>query len=343
MDFTREPIVETVITPKEGCKLVVRSSKSTGQEEYFVDAVEVVSFGHSFFFRSLERPKAFLVPVSDYEILEVREARMVLKNVGIDRAIKIGGGRDAQMRGQREQPQEKPEPNVQAEEYASAESSAAQPVAGETKAPDTRLDKKRDRRRHYRRRRGREEGGEGAPGEEGQEVKEGSPKIESAEPRALAEGEAAPLVQPVTTSSILTSLLPPPSTLISETIARYKDNALFRGAFYSKDEPKAVTEEEQKPVISLEQPAYGSFEVSEEEEERIYQQRKLQNARDEDEHGSPNSSEPLPENSHSDPQTVLEQENQQHIEEHLENPLQASSEPEGERVNDEQINNGNHH
>ncbi|MEI8365092.1 MAG: hypothetical protein WCF65_01620 [Parachlamydiaceae bacterium] len=93
MDFTREPIIETVITPKEGCKLVVRSSKSNAQEEHFVDAVEVVSFGHSFFFRSLERPKTFIVPATDYEILEVREARMVLKNVGIDRTIKIAGGR----------------------------------------------------------------------------------------------------------------------------------------------------------------------------------------------------------------------------------------------------------
>ena len=77
MDFTREPIIETIITPKEGCKLVVRSSKSAGQEEYFVDALEVVSFGGQSFFRSLERPKAFLVPTSDDEVLEVREARMV--------------------------------------------------------------------------------------------------------------------------------------------------------------------------------------------------------------------------------------------------------------------------
>lgn len=50
MDFTREPIIETVITPKEGCKLVVRSSKTVGQEEYFVDAVEVVTFGNAIFF-----------------------------------------------------------------------------------------------------------------------------------------------------------------------------------------------------------------------------------------------------------------------------------------------------
>ena len=77
MNFTREPIIETVITPREGCKLVVRNSKGGGQEEYFVDAVEVVSFGHSFFFRSLDRPKSFLVPVSDYEILELKETRMV--------------------------------------------------------------------------------------------------------------------------------------------------------------------------------------------------------------------------------------------------------------------------
>ncbi len=43
----------------------------------------------------LERPKSFLVPVSDYEILELKETRMVLKNVSTERSIKIGGGREA--------------------------------------------------------------------------------------------------------------------------------------------------------------------------------------------------------------------------------------------------------
>ena len=80
VNFTREPIKETVITPKDGCKLVVRNSKGVGQEDYFVDALEVVSFGSALFFRSLERPKAFLLPVSEYEVLEVKETRMVLKN-----------------------------------------------------------------------------------------------------------------------------------------------------------------------------------------------------------------------------------------------------------------------
>lgn len=290
MDFTREPIIQSVITPREGCKLVVRSSKSSGQEEYFVDAVEIISFGHSFFFRSLERPKAFLVPVSDYEILEVREARMVLKNVGIDRAIKIGGGRDAQMRNVREQMAEKVEPAVQAEEYVSVESDVEQTTAlgPESKQTEARIEKKRDRRRHYRRRRGREEGGE--------EIREpeSAPQVELSEPRPFNEQGEPPLAQPISTTSFLTSLLPPPPTLISETIARYKDNALFKGAFYSKEEQK-VSEEAKKPEIGLEPPDYGSFEVSEEEEERIYQQRKQQHSEnetmsDDDANSSPFSS-----------------------------------------------------
>ena len=99
MNFTREPIIETVITPREGCKLVVRNSKGVG-EEYFVDAIEVVSFGRSFFFRSLERPKSFLVPVSDYEVLELKEIRMALKNASAERSIKIGGGRETPVRAQ---------------------------------------------------------------------------------------------------------------------------------------------------------------------------------------------------------------------------------------------------
>ena len=73
MNFTREPIIETIISPKDGYKLLVRNSKGENFEEHYVDAVEVVSFGRAFFFRSMERPKAFLVPVSDYEILEVKD------------------------------------------------------------------------------------------------------------------------------------------------------------------------------------------------------------------------------------------------------------------------------
>lgn len=93
MDFTREPLVETIITPKEGFKLIIRASSANSQEEYAVAAVEVVSFGNVYFFRSLEKPKAFLLPMTEYEVVESRETRTVLKKPQIEKSIKIGGGK----------------------------------------------------------------------------------------------------------------------------------------------------------------------------------------------------------------------------------------------------------
>jgi hypothetical protein len=304
VDFTREPIIETVITPKDGCKLVVRSSKSNGQEEHFVDALEVVSFGHSFFFRSQERPKTFLVPATDYEILEVREARMVLKNVGIDRAIKIGGGREAPLRTPKE-PQTEKEEVSSSEGKGSAESEAGNQSS--TDKGDGRLDKKRDRRRNARRRRGKEGSEEEAA--EGETAPVAKESRKAAKP---AESGNASLAQQVMTTSILTSLLPPPPTLISETIARYKDNAMFKDAFYSKEEKVAATTAEDFPVLP--QPEYGSFEISEEEEEQIYQQRQKQKGYSDEEKGEEHSdsdeSHPHPEtangNSHDQPQSSEE-------------------------------------
>ena len=131
MHFTREPIIETVITPREGNKLVVRSSK-TDREEYCVEALEVVSFGASLFFRSTERPNSFLLPVTDYEIYEAKEMKTSLKVSSGDRSIRIGGGRDASVRPpQREQQQEE----------------SAEEVSEEREQPSERFDKKRDRRR----------------------------------------------------------------------------------------------------------------------------------------------------------------------------------------------------
>lgn len=250
MDFTREPIIETVITPKEGYKLVVRSSKGIGQEEYFVDAVEVVTFGNAIFLRSLEKPKAFIVPASDYEVLEVREARMVLKNVGLDRSIKIAGGREAP----KPQPQQPPkEAAVEEESGESAQGSG-----------------KRDRRRHQRRRRGREEipVPQTVPQEAATEE-----KLPTPDQPQLAEGEATTAPN----GAMMSRLLAPPP-LISETIARYKEK--FKDAFYTKEEQEAnlgqeIPEAQSSPVeVPLEQPEFGSFELDEDAEEEIYRQRK---------------------------------------------------------------------
>lgn len=229
MDFTREPIIETVITPKEGCKLVVRSSKNPGQEEFFVDALEVVAFGNALFYRSLERPKVFLVPVNDYEILEVREARMVLKNVGIERAIKIGGGKAV-----KEAPAEKSEQMLQSE--AADEGAESDETANEAKS-----EKRRDRRRQGRRRRGRDEEGVTEQAEAPIKTEEAF----DAPPREPAEApESLVVAAAVSPGTYTSTILPPPSMLISETIARYRDNALFKGAFYVKEEVKEESEEE---------------------------------------------------------------------------------------------------
>lgn len=267
MDFTREPIIETVITPKEGFKIVVRSSKAAGQEEYFVDAVEVVSFGRSQFFRSLERPKAFLVPVSDYEILEVREARMVLKNVGLDRSIKIGGGREASMRTGRETAQaEKAEAEPQ-----EAAAAGTPPLVSELRSG------KRDKRTRYRKRKGRDEGQEKA-----EAVQEsGSPERQPEDVSSISEikrEEMSLEQQPVqTSSSVMASLLAPPPTLISETIARYKDNVQFKGAFYSKEEEENQSaqesqepfEEQQGPASYEEESGYPSLDLIDEQFNQI--------------------------------------------------------------------------
>ena len=277
MDFTREPVIETVVTPKEGCKLVVRNSKGSGQEEYFVDAVEIITFGQAIFFRSLERPKPFIVPASDYEVLEVREARMVLKNVGLERSIKIGGGRENTMRAPKEV-----EEKVEAQEPAPSTPDAAQPRTDARS--EMRNDRKRDRRRQSKRR--REVVDQGMEGEESQEADKGvsGERVDLVPPVHRESGE--PVVNPGS-SALLASLLAPPP-LISETIGRYKEK--FKDAFYTKEEQESkltldpehpplasepmIEPESSFPTIALEQPAFGAFELSEDAEEEIYRQRK---------------------------------------------------------------------
>jgi len=232
VNFTREPIIETIISPKEGCKLLVRNSKGGSNEEYYVDAVEVVSFGHSFFFRCLERPKSFLVPATDYEIMEVKEARVVLKNVSHERNIKIGGGRDAPVRPVREQPVEK---EFEAEEEGPEEEAGEQTT-------DNRPDRRRDRRRRRHRR----------PSDQGEEWQERRPheqqapqkEKETETPTIEGEGGGATAEAKVS-ATMFSTLFPPPPTLISETISRYKDQGFADAAFFSKP----VAEKAEKPPV----------------------------------------------------------------------------------------------
>jgi hypothetical protein len=233
VNFTREPIIETIITPKEGSKLLVRSSKGGGQEEFAVEAIEVVSFGNALFFRSQERPKSFLVPVSDYEVVEAKETRVQLKAANVERSIKIGGGREAPPR--REAPAaEKPE---------EGELSAEGAEEGSTEAPhqEQRYEggKRRDRRRHRRRRGGEERQG-GWQERSPEEAKPASTEADSAQPGGDAKDETT------VSSSLFTNLIPPPPTLISEKLAKYKE----KDAGHSQGAPLSHPVEERKEDTS---------------------------------------------------------------------------------------------
>ncbi len=202
MHFTREPIIETIITPKEGYKISIKNSKGGSAEEYLVDAVEVISFGQTFFYRSLERPKSFLLPVSDYELSEVKELRLVVKNPTVDKLIKIAGGKETaphyhQPAKQAKVQQPQQQPQQQHEEEGEEEpklEGAATPAAGAAK---------RDRKRQRRGKRVSQE-------EKGALAKESAP------------GEEVLPLAPV----IFSSLLTPPDTLISDTLFRPKETTV---------------------------------------------------------------------------------------------------------------------
>ena len=202
MNFTREPIVETIITPREGCKLVIRSSKADGGGDYFVDAVEVVSFGHSFFFRSLERPKSFLVPVSDYEVLELKEARMTLKNVSVDKSIKIGGGKikeDATLADSRPAPEREPR----------------------KRAKSRRTRRSRERVQDKEKKVDQEvimEDHEKLKSQEVETTYTDEQKGGSSHPKELMEPKEGVEEAP----SFISKLFPPPQTLIKETLSKYR-------------------------------------------------------------------------------------------------------------------------
>jgi hypothetical protein len=183
VNFTREPIIETIISPREGYRLIVRSTKHASDEAFTVDAVEVVSFGSALFYRSLEKPHPFLLPVADYQVVEGKESRVVLKNAQFERTIKIGGGREASFKKE-EELDEEPLP-IGFEDEASDE-------------PAPTMDRKRERRRNRRRR-----------GEQ--------PRSEPSEPR-----QPTPSKEPLPAPTF-THLIPPPTTLISASIHKYKE------------------------------------------------------------------------------------------------------------------------
>ena len=216
MDFTREPLVETVITPKEGFKLVIRASSGKSDEEYSVGAVEVVAFGNCYFFRSLEKPKSFLLPMTEYEVVEARETRTVLKKPQIDKAIKIGGGKKAAPRSEKKKE--------------------------ETQKDEPKREKKRTRKRR--------------PAKAEKEAT--SEPVEGKEVVSTSENGEIPVPR--------RTLLPPPTSLISDQIDRYKNYLVEQGALVPEDivEGEKAAEEELAKRPEVEQPEEKVVDINEE-------------------------------------------------------------------------------
>lgn len=84
MLFTRQPTVETIITPKEGYHLQLKNNRADGQG-YQADAIELVVYGNVPFYRSLEGARPFLLPAAQFELEQVREGRQTLKYAQYER------------------------------------------------------------------------------------------------------------------------------------------------------------------------------------------------------------------------------------------------------------------
>ncbi len=234
MQFTREPIVETIISARDGHKLTLKGSKEHSAEEFIVDAVEVISFGTALFFRSLEPSKHFLLPVSDYQIVETREVRMTLKAATPERTVKIGTreksvketketkpARESKSKDSRKKEKEASIVDETKDEDSSEEQpqeESAQDIPTEAAAEKT-TDKKKDRRRNRKKKVIREKEEAAAAASEGHPIEERPPVV----------------------------LLPPPTTLISETLAHYKNQPEFKGAFVQEKEVAPAQEVEETP------------------------------------------------------------------------------------------------
>ncbi len=217
MNFTREPIIETIVTPRDGCKLAIRNSKGAGKDEYLLDAVELVSFGSNYFYRSIDRAKNFLLPVNDYELVEIKEARITLKHVVSEKNVKIGGGRDAVFKVGKETPEEEAKPSKTPKP---SKEESKEESKDESKEEESAEKKKDARRRPKRRRTSRTVKEEETKEEttESEEPKEVSKPEEVKQPTLTEEEKLEQERENKEKQALRSMLLVPPDALISERL-----------------------------------------------------------------------------------------------------------------------------
>ena len=213
MNFTREPILETIISARDGYKLSLKSSKGSSSEEFLVDAVEVVSFGGSFFYRCLERQKPFFLPANDYEILEVRETRLIIKNPSVEKSIKIGSSRKLA--------------RTKDEEVAAVDEGAG--AAQDDTDESVKRDQKRDKRRNRRPKKVQDEA-KSKP-VRGRSRSKPEKSVDKKQPKVDVLSDDLPDSQNVAAEQIddepiqvksFKGLITPPDFLVSESLKQYK-------------------------------------------------------------------------------------------------------------------------
>jgi hypothetical protein len=207
--FTREPIIESILSARDGYKLVLKSSKTNSSAEISAEVVEIVSFAGSVFYRSQDRSKNFLLPAADYEINEVKDARLVLKNISLEKSNKLSNPQKEQVVSDSESEAQEDLSHEMSEDQDQAQQTQSAPQA----QSNSRLERRRERRRNRRRRHSEERS---------QEDKKDLSAELSQEQTDIASGEEnqesiAPMPVPTL------NLIPPPTTLISQTLARYKE------------------------------------------------------------------------------------------------------------------------
>jgi len=150
VNFTREPIIESIISARDGYKLSIKSTKFNENKEVLVDAVEIVSFGSSQFFRCQEKPKPFIFPVADFEISEVKETRFILKNSSLEKSVRIQSSKEHLHKTSKDVQEEEFVVEQDQEEELLEESSEETAAAPREDKKSKRNRRKRDRQKQQR-------------------------------------------------------------------------------------------------------------------------------------------------------------------------------------------------
>ena len=238
------------MSARDGFKLVLKNSKMSVGSEVSAEVIEIVSFSGNVFYRSQDRSKNFLLPASDYEVQEVKDSRLVLKNITLEKSNKL-------QNPPKESTSREIEDELVAEESGDIEA-VSEPASTSASSGSSRLERRRERRRNRRRRQSEDKANQ----DKSHVVSAGAPEGESLEESVQSEVSDEEIVTQAVPLPVI-HLIPPPTTLISQTLARYKEK-----------EPMTESENSQEvssePVIVIEdKKEERSFEVPLEPEDLV--------------------------------------------------------------------------